>query len=189
MAVSEVTICSNALLMLGGNPINDLSENTDGAILAANLWPQVRDEVLRSHPWNCATKRVVLAPEVSAPEFDYSHQFILPGDWLRTVSCGMRGYEHDYRVEGGRILANRNVLYLRYIWRNEVVASWDSILIHVMTLAMAARMAYGITKSTSMEAQRIQEYEMALRHAKAVDGQEDPPETFGDFPLLTSRYG
>lgn len=188
MAASETTICSNAVLMLGGNPINDLTENTDGALLASNLYPQVRDDLLRAHPWNCCVKRVALAPMVETPPFDYSYQFLLPGDFLRVLSCGQRNDEHDYQIEDGKILANVTVLYLRYIRRNEVVASWGSTLIQAMTLAMAARMAYGITKSTSVESQRVQELEMVLRRARAVDGQENPPEEMGGYPLLNSRF-
>lgn len=36
---SPVSVCSNALLMLGAQPINDFNENVDRARLAANLYP------------------------------------------------------------------------------------------------------------------------------------------------------
>jgi hypothetical protein len=29
---------------------------------------------------------------------------------------------------------------------------------------------------------------MALKQARAVDGQDDPPETLGDFRLLAARH-
>jgi len=28
-----------------------------------------------------------------------------------------------------------------------------------------------------------------MKAARAVDGQDDPPQTFGDFPLMQSRFG
>lgn len=62
------------------------------------------------------------------------------------------------------------------------------MLVHCMTLAMAARMAYAITQSASLEQTRLQELEMALKRARAIDGQDEPPETFGDNRLLGSRY-
>ncbi|EBA0378294.1 hypothetical protein FIX59_23640, partial [Salmonella enterica] len=64
---SSVSICSNALLALGAHPINDFDEDTDHARLCANLYPTVRNKLLRSHPWNCAIKRVVLSPVSAAP--------------------------------------------------------------------------------------------------------------------------
>ena len=59
---TAVSICSNALLMLGDNPINSFDESAtpgglDRARIADNLWPSTRNSILRSHPWNCAIKR------------------------------------------------------------------------------------------------------------------------------------
>ena len=60
---TAVTICSNALLELGADPINSLEEGTKFARLCANLYPSLRDDVLRAHYWKCATKRVTLSPQ------------------------------------------------------------------------------------------------------------------------------
>jgi hypothetical protein len=185
---TSVSICSNALLMLGAQPINDLAEDLDRARLAANLYPSVRDDMLRSHPWNCAVKRVVLSPETRTPPYGYAYQFMLPSDWLRTLSVGDYGAEIDYRIEGRAVLANEAALKLRYIFRNENESTWDAMLVHCMTLAMAARMAYAITQSATLEQVRMQELELALKRARAIDGQDEPPETFGDNRLLGSRY-
>lgn len=186
---TKVSICSNALLMLGAKTINSLSEDSDRASLASNLYDSQRDAVLRSHPWNCAVKRVVLAPDAAAPAFDYGAQFTLPGDWLRTISVGNENDEMDYKHEAGKILANGTVLPLRYIFRNEVEATWDALLVSAMELKMASEMAYPITGSASMADMLHQKFLQILRQARAIDGQDDPPQTMGDFPLLNSRFG
>jgi len=189
MPATRVSICSNALLLLGDQTIASLEEPSDRAVLAANLYESTRDDTLRAHPWNCAVKRVVLAPEIGAPPFDFSHSFVLPGDWLRTLQVGKEGDNIDYRNESGRILANGTALPLRYIWRNENESTWDAMLVKAMELAMAAAMAYGITQSTSQQELRERKLADHLKRCRSVDGQEDPPETLGDFPLLTARYG
>jgi hypothetical protein len=193
MAASEITICSNALLELGANPISSFEEATqsgglDRARLCSNLWPSVRDAVLRSHPWNCATKRVVLSPDTEAPAYDYIYQFTVPGDWLRTLVVGYDGQELDYRQEGKRILCESSVLPLRYIWQNTNVASYDAMLQQALQLAMVAKLTYPITKSTSEKDVNYKIYTSYLRQVRAVDGEENPPETLGDFPLLQARY-
>jgi hypothetical protein len=185
---TSVSICSNALLMLGAQSINDLSEDNDRAKLANNLYSATRDEILRIHPWNSCIKRAVLAPDAIAPDFDYSYQFTLPSDWLRTLSVGQYGYEDDYRTEGRKILADTNVLYLRYIFANYNEGAWDAGLVSLMTLKMAALMAYPITQSASKEQIQIEKFEMEKRRVCAIDGQDDPPETLGNFRLLSSRY-
>lgn len=186
---TRVSICSNALLLLGGKTINSLDEGTDRASLASNLYDSVRDSLLRSHPWNCAVKRVILAPDTETPAFDYTAQFTLPGDWLKTISVGPDGYEVDYKHESGKILANGTSLALRYISRNDNEATWDSMLVHAMELKMAAEMAYPITGSASMADLMNGKLLQHLKAARAVDGQDDPPQTLGDFRLLNARFG
>jgi hypothetical protein len=186
-----VSICSNALLMLGSQTINDFSDqlNLDRAKLCANLYPTVRDDILRAHPWNCAIKRAVLAPDAVAPAFGYQHAFELPADLLRVLEVGGGGCQIDYLVEGRSIQADTTVLELRYVFRNEVESTWDSNLVAVVTQAMCAVLAYPVTQSTAKQGGEEQKLEMMLRRARAVDGQEDPPQTLGDERLLAARFG
>lgn len=189
MSVSAVTICSNALLDVGAQTISSFEEDGDRVTIVANRWESVRDAVLRSHPWNCATKRVVLAPDVGAPEFDWKYKFSKPGDWLRTLSVGERGEEVAFKDESGKILADVAVLRLRYIWRNDVPASWDAMLAEAMTKAMAAAIAYPITQSAALAEGKAKEFAQFMRQVRAVDGQDEPAETFGDYRLLSARTG
>lgn len=186
---TSVSICSNALLRLGAQTIASLSESNDRARLAANLYDTVRDSTLRSHPWNCAVKRVVLAPDAAVPAFDFTAQFTLPSDWLKTLQVGQDGFEVEYRTESGKIMASGTSLALRYIWRNTVESTWDAMLVEAMELAMAAAMAYGITKSASMVEVAQTALKAHMKLCRAADGQDDPPDTLGDFPLMQSRFG
>lgn len=186
---TAVSICSNALLMLGAQPINSLSDDNDRARICNNIFDSVRDDVLRSHFWNCATKRATIAPDVSTPAFDYSYQFTLPSDWIRIVSCGEYGYEVDYRQEGRKILCDESSLKLTYIYQNTDVSTWDVSLANAMQYAIAAKIAYAITQSTSMAQLMDQQLGMYMKRARAIDGQDNPPETMGDFPFMAARYG
>lgn len=187
MATSDVQICSNALLLLGAQTINSFDDSTERATLCGNLWANARDGVLRAHPWNCAIKRVSLAPDATAPDFDYGYQFTLPGDCLRVLSCGRDGEPQAYEIEGRKILSDENPIYLRYVYRLEDVASWDSMLVEAMTAYMAWKLAYPITKSASEAQVKEGEYGALLRLARTVDGQENPPQQAGDERLLASR--
>lgn len=184
---SAVSICSNALLLLGDKPISSFDENNDRTRLVANLYQYKRERVLRAHPWNCATKRVVLSPDVAKPAFGWACQFQLPDDWLRTVSVGEDGSEDDYAIEGRKILMDSNVCMLRYIWNNDQESTWDSLLVEAMTQVMIAALTYPITKSTTKQATEEEIVKRVAKEAKAVDGQEQTPETLGDFPLLANR--
>lgn len=173
--------------MLGAQPINDFTESNDRARLAANLYPGVRDSLLREHPWSCAIKRVLLAHDVQSPPFGYKFSFTLPADYVRVLSVGDEGELIDYLIEERRILANVTSLKLRYVFQNTDISTYDSLLVNLLELAMAAKMAYAITQSTSMAQYRLQEYQLALRTAKALNGLEYPADTLGNSPLLEER--
>lgn len=191
--VSPVSICANALLLLGAKPIASFEEssapsNVDRALLCSNLYPMVRLAILRAHPWNCAIKRVQLSPDATAPAFGFTYRFALPGDWLRTLAVG-DGFALDYRSEGRFLLANDSVFPLTYI-ADVLESDWDALLVRAVTEAMAVRLAYPVTASTSLEQLRYQELQATMKEARAVDGQDDPPETFGALgPLMGSRFG
>lgn len=189
MSATQVSICSNALLMLGSQTISAVNENTPRATLATNLYESTRDAVLRSHPWNCAMKRIVLAPDTVAPAFGYPAQFTLPNDFMRVVQVGDDDEDIDWKVESGKILAAGTALKLRYVFRNTIEASWDAMLVKAMELTMAAEMAYPITMSAAMRDSMQGELERYMKRCRAVDGQDDPAQQLGDERLLTARFG
>lgn len=196
MAATEVSICSNALLRLGAQPINSFDEgapngsNIEHVRLASNLWPTVRRNVLRSATWNCAVARVLLSPSDTPPPFGFQHQFIRPSDWLRTIKIGRDECERiHYRMEGTRFLSDERALPLIYVFDNANPATWDSSLVGAIEVAMAHAMAYAVTGSTSLRDDIAEELRSLLAQARNVDGQDEPAETLGDGVLLQSRFG
>lgn len=184
---SSVSICSNALIRLGDKPISSFEDGTDAANACANLYPEVRDALLRAHTWDCAKKRVLLAPLTEPPLFDYAYQYQLPPDWMRTIQIGQRGCSLDYMIESQRILTDATSLPLVYVFKNTVESTWDGLLIDVMTAAMTSVLAYPITQSASEEQVKEAKFQTTFKQAKAVNGQDGPGETLGDFPLLVNR--
>lgn len=185
---SAVEICSNALLLLGDKPISSFDENNDRTRIVSNIYTMKRDKVLRLNDWKAATKRVILSPDATAPSYEWGYRFALPGDWLRTLSVGeSRLVQDPYEQEGRYLLMNANPCYLRYIFRNEEEATWDPLLIDAMNQVMVAALTYPITKSTTKQATEEEIVRDVLKTARAVDGQDNPPETLGDFPMLANR--
>lgn len=199
-SATSVSICSNALLMVGGQTINSLTDGTsDRQKLAVNLYPTVRDYVLSVHPWNCCRKRVSLSPDASAagalivPPYDWSLQYSLPSDFSRMLAVGEDGAEVPYVIESDatgavKIFCDDNPLLLRYAYLNQNEGSWSALLVMSVTLAMRAILAYPITSSTSLEQLIETSIEGTLKRARAIDGADQMPETLGDFRLLNSRY-
>lgn len=187
---TPVKICSNALLRLGKPPINSLTDGTQGALVAANLYPTVRDSVLRSHPWNCASKRAVLSPSVTAPAFGYAYAFPLPGDFMRAWHVSDNGGESplEYAIEGRELLTDSGTVYLQYIFRNEDPATWDSLLVEAIEVSLAAAMAIPLTTDAAKKQEFEREAIARLRMARAVDGQDNPPQKFNHSSLYGVRF-
>ena len=175
--------------MLGANPISSFQDNSPKATQCANLYPSVRDYVLGSHPWNFATKRVLLNPDSQAPAFDWSKQYTLPSDFVRILSVGESGSENEYRIENGKILTDAAPLKLRYVWLNTNEGTWTPTMVWAMTVSMRQVLAYPITQSTSLEQLIDQAIEPILKRARSVDSMDQPPEQLGDSRLLGSRFG
>lgn len=188
-ATSDVQICSNALLLLGDETIASFTEETKRALLCANLWPTVRDSVLRSHPWNCVMARVALAPDAVTPDFDWANQFSLPGDCLRvwTVGRDEDGVE-PWQVEGAKLLCDDDVAYVRYIKRPTDAAAYDAMLTEALTTGMAKALAYPVTKSMTTVEAMVKLHDIAMRRARTVDGQEGTGEDSPDSALIAARF-
>lgn len=194
MANSAVSICSNALLMLGSQTIASFDEASDRARQCSNLYPTVRDYVLSAHPWNCCIKRVRLNPDVTVPAFDWALQYTLPADFARILQVGEYGSEVDYNLEFGadgskKLLMDNSPLRLRYVFNNTNEGSWTPLLVMSVTLAMRQVLAYPVTQSTSLEELVSKAIAPILKQARAIDGADQPPVTVGDFRLLNSRFG
>ena len=177
MALSYVDISNQALVKIGADTILDFTPvvDTKGAKLVTLVYKNCRDYVLRQHPWNCATKRVVLSPLAAAPAFTWSYQFTLPSDCLRVLS--LVGLKH-YKTEGRNVLCDDNTISLKYIYRVEDASLLDDMCADVISCRIAHQICYAMTSSRDMTNDKLDEYRMALRKAKFVDATEDPSEEF-----------
>lgn len=104
MSQSVVDVCNSALQKVGAASIMSLTDNSREARACNLAYDSNRRDELRKHYWNFAMKRVALAPDVTAPAFDFAYQFTLPSDCLR-IMLPNDAYL-DWVVEGRKILTN-----------------------------------------------------------------------------------
>lgn len=181
--VSALAICNQALLQLGAAKINSFTDGTVAGTLCNDLWPTMRDKVLRVHPWNCIIKRATLSTSTT-PTWGYKYAFTLPTDCLRLLEVDIQS---DHKVENGKILTDESSVNIKYIYKENDSTKYDSLLISTLVACMAAELAYPITRSESKAAAAFQIFAEKLRLARMVDAQEDSPDTLGDFPFINNR--
>ena len=193
MAITSSTDIGNmALDLLSADTVNDI-DNPESATeeLLARWYPQARKKVLREHPWNCASKRIVLAASATSPAFGYESAFPLPNDFIRlkyiTDDEGNIIPASKYTVENGNVLYEGSGLYLVYVYDMTDVASMDVMLVDLIAIELAMMIANKITDSGTETSKLADLQKQRTALAKAIDGQENPPFRIQYSRALNSR--
>lgn len=185
---SEVEICNLALGLLGDESIISLSDDSKRAGLCKLFYPAIRDRVLRSHPWNSAIMRVVLAPLAETPAFGYSYYFVLPTDpyCLRVIEANENIYA--WKIEGRKLLTDEAAVNLLYIGRVTDVNLFDSLLIDAIATRLAAELAHPLTAKMNTVTAMWELYKIKLQEARGVNAQEGTPPVLECTELTEVRY-
>lgn len=177
---APVDIANVALTKIGASPITSFLDGNASANTVEAVYDAKRDELLREHPWNFATKRAKLAQLSEAPALEFDHAYQLPDDWLRTVAVydndDARGYPPPYKEEGRQILASVDALWLRYVARITDTNAMTADFREALACKLAAEMAVRLANSNTLAELMQQRYERALRVARSTDSLGDRPD-------------
>lgn len=172
---SEVDIGNRALDKLGAENIVSLDEDSENARIINRMYTIVLNSMLRSHIWNCAKVRVVLAPLTAAPAFDYDYQFQLPADCLRPI---FPADVTDWSIEKGGVLLTNDGDTLNLVYIATIVDpnDMDACFVEAFASKLAMECAEKITQSASKRKLAQDEYRMAMDEAKKANAYESIPQ-------------
>ena len=170
---SIVDICNSALNQIGASNIISLTEDSKAARICNQRFAFVRDSVFRSHPWNCLTTRTSIAPDTTAPAFEFTKQFTLPTDPFCLRVLALSDTDILYKIEGRKLLCNESSIEMIYIGRVLDGNQYDLLLIEALAAAMAADLAFPLVGSSALGANMYQLYQNKLTEARFVDATED----------------
>jgi len=176
---SEVAICNAALAKVSNNRIVSLTEGSTAGDLCNEMYPRIRDRLLRRHIWNFNKTRVKLAQLADSPAFGWRRAYQLPSDWVRNVAVyadsGAQNQTHSYEVEGRTILADHDDLYLVYGARVTDPNAFDDMFREALAYALAVELAVPLAKSATLRDRLAEAFESYIMEAQTIDGQDDPP--------------
>ena len=170
---SVVDICNSALNQIGASNIIALTEDSKAARLCNQRYEFIRDATFRAHPWNSLTIRVSLAPDATAPVFEFTQQFTLPTEPFCLRVLGLSDPNILYRIEGRKLLCNASTVEMIYIGRVVDPNEYDTLLIETLAAALAADLAYPLVGSSALGANMYSLYQTKLTEARFVDATED----------------
>jgi hypothetical protein len=195
--LSSVTgIVNRALRLLKANRVTSLTDGTNAANAANDVYTEVRDDLLRSHNWNFGTKRQKLAQSATAPTFEFDNAYPLPADWMRTISVhnndagtGTFLYREEEVANQGAIVTSADEVWIRYVYRvtdpNRMSADFRTALSYNLALAIP-----GVPNLSAAREERLEvRADRILRKAKHSDAVGSTPEMRPAGSWTTSRGG
>ena len=183
----ETDVINAGLHLVGASSIISLTDGTKSANVADDIYTELRDDLLRSHNWNFATKRVKLAQSSTDPVFEFDRAYPLPADWIRTVSV----HDNDsgfstvfYRMEivnnQRSIVASREELWLRYVFQMTDPNLMSPDFRRALELSLGRDFAIPLASSNSLQESLENRADRKLAQARSSDAM-------GAFPELRPR--
>lgn len=188
MALSDIALCSRALIRLGAQPITSFSDGTAESEIAGALFGVVRDSLLSAYGWSFALGQANLSLLESPPLADYQYAFQLPADFLRAMSAGAggRGRGLNYRITRNVLHTNAESATLTYIFRpseEEFPPYFNAVLIS----KLSAEFCIPVTENTSRAETLTRMADLEFQRARQIDAQQDSPVQIEDFSLIKAR--
>jgi len=196
-----ISICSDALIMLGAKAITSFNDGTDESSTCDRLYPDIRDSLLVQYPWSFTMKKVKLARLVTIPNSVWRYEYQLPGDRLTSPRAvynrGNPGspVQKDWEIQGDKLLTNLDEVFIDYQFQTPEFAM-PQYFVQLLKYHMAWHLAMPITEQMD-KAQYWQGISVGgggengrggyFRTAANIDGQNQPTRVIEDYSLIAVR--
>jgi hypothetical protein len=198
-----ITICSDALLMIGAKAITSFNDGTDESSICDRLYPDIRDSLLVMYPWSFSTKKIQLSRLLTTPGSVWKYAYQLPGDRLNnpravfeSASVGAP-VRKDWEIQGDQLLTNLEYVYIDYQYSVGEYAM-PQYFVQLLKYFVAWHIAEALTDQ-SEKASKWQVIAVGapaengrggfFRTAAQIDGQGNPSRAISDFTLVEARFG
>jgi hypothetical protein len=197
-----VSICSDALILLGAKPISSFNDGTDESNTCDRLYSDVRDMTLSMYPWSFAYKKVQLSRLITTPTTEWRYEFQVPGDRLGnpravyTSNVANSRPLKDWEIQGDKLLTNELTIYIDYPYQTPEFAM-PQYFVQLLKYMMAWHLAYPITEQQD-KAGYWQGVAIGspsengrggyFRQAMNMDSFGQPSPVIDDFSLIAVRY-
>lgn len=184
---TDIDIASNALVLIGDNPISSFDDPGAGAIAATNLYQSTKEGLLSEHPWSFALKQQKLNKLSEQPDLitNFRNAFQLPTDLIRLWNIQSHS---DYILIGDLLFSNENELLATYIFDVEETRL-PAHFVKGLQYALASEFAMSVTEDR--DTARLYEVKSRdkINQAMSIDSQGRPQQGIIDSPLIDARMG
>jgi hypothetical protein len=143
---SAVSICQQALVLIGAQPIVTLEDTTTEGIACSTLYePTVEDE-LSQYRWRFATKIELATASLTAPLTKWGSAYQIPSTCLVLSTVYINGQPIDFDRYEDEVWCNATAadeVYIEGIFRVSE-ATWPPFFERLIVYRMAAQLAHSI---------------------------------------------
>jgi len=179
---TKFDIVSQALLLIGEQPISSFSEGVSG-LVASNLYDTTRDSFLTQTRWRFAVGKKQLSQLVATPLNEWKYAYQLPSDMLMPISVYPKA---RYEIYEDKLYTHQNTIELDYIFRPDE-AAFPAYFIEALAARLAEKFAIPITNNQTLrEAMQVTAQD-SYRSAAYKDAQGRPPQAIKHRPFIQVR--
>lgn len=183
---TKIGMISNALILIGDLPLNDLDEDRDAATFSRNLYDGIALAELSKHYWGFARRKQVLSEVVTTlPDKEYQRVYQLPADMLVLMKTYPNAF--DYQIYGKQIYTNARITSVDYI-ANVPESEWPPYFEKLMEFALAKDLAIPIRDAATRKQEMQNEYVIQSRMARYMDSQQHPQKQPQNHPFVDVRF-
>ena len=199
---TDVSICSDALILLGAEPITSFTDGSDSAQACSRLYPDLRDTIISSYVWSWSLKKSQIARLSTAPVNEWQYAYQLPGDMLsgvlavfETAGTTERSRRYGWEIYGEQLFTNMETVYIDY-QQSIVESKMPVYFVRLLRTAMAAELAIVITDQASKSDYfRAQAFGTPMengrgglmREAMNIDARGQSTQIVEDYSLIEVR--
>ena len=143
---TDISMSSNALLLIGHETINSFTDAGAGARSASNLYATVYEDALTGYPWRFAMGKVALSKLTADPLNEWSNAFQLPGDLLLVYRTYPRS---TFEIYEDKLYSDQETIEIDY-WFKPAETTLPPYFVKYMQYALAAEFAISVTDNRTL---------------------------------------
>ncbi len=200
---TDLSICSDALILLGAAPLSSFTEGTDSAQACDRLYPDLKNTLLSTYQWSWTLKKEQLARLSTAPTNEWKYAYQMPGDMLsgvlaifETSGTTERPLRYGWEIYGDQVYTNLETAYIDY--QAAISESkMPNYFVRLLRTALASELAIVVTDQASKaDYFRGQVYGSPIengrggmmREAMNIDARGQATQIVEDYALIQARY-
>jgi len=143
---TDISMSSNALLLIGHGTINSFTDVGAGAKAASNLYTEVYEDAITMYPWRFAMGKKALSLLTASPLNEWKNAFQLPSDLLLTYRTYPRT---PFEIYEDKLYSDQETIEIDY-WFKPDETNLPPYFVKYMQYLLAAEFAISVTDNRTL---------------------------------------